>query len=229
MIKRPKLYVVATHIGNPEDITLRALNVLKKVNFVICEEFKSGSKLLNHYNIKKKLENLNEHNEDEQTPAIIRKLLENKMSAALISDAGTPLFADPGNKLVRDCHSNGIQVVPIPGASSIMAALMASGLALKQFLYYGFLSANKFERRKELKKLPRDYDLIFLETPYRLKQLLKDMRRILGSNREAIIAYKLTQPEEKILWGTLKELVTMTKGLPKGEFVIILKKYRKRR
>lgn len=226
MSSKSKLYVVATHIGNPDDITLRALKILKEVDLVICEEYKVGSRLLKSYDIKKPLELLNEHNEAEQTQAILNKLLMNETSVAMISDAGTPLFADPGNNLVWQCHQNGISVIPVPGASSIMAALMASGIKLKQFLYYGFLPANKEERRKAIKKLPNNYDIVFLETPYRLKQLLSDLKKILGQNRQAIIAYKLTQPQEKILWGNLKELVTMTQDLPKGEFVFILRKLR---
>ena len=224
MSSKNKLYVVATHIGNPDDITLRALKVLKSVDFVVCEEFKVGSRLLKCYDIKKPLELLNEHNEDEQTQTIMNRLVMNNETAAIISDAGTPLFADPGNNLVWQCHQNGIDVVPIPGASSIMAALMVSGINLEQFLYYGFLPANKDERKRSIKRLPNNYDLIILETPYRLKQLLADMKSILGANRQAIIAYKLTQPTEKIFWGSLQELNTMTQELPKGEFVFILRK-----
>jgi len=224
MSSKNKLYVVATHIGNPDDITLRALKVLKEVDFVICEEFKIGSRLLKGYDIKKPLELLNEHNEVEQTQIILDRLVMNGETAAIISDAGTPLFADPGNNLVWHCHQNGLDVVPLPGASSIMAALMVSGLKLEQFLYYGFLPANKDERKRAIKRLPNNYDLVFLETPYRLKQLLADMKKILGQNRQAIIAYKLTQPEEKIFWGSLHELIIITKELPKGEFVFILRK-----
>ncbi len=224
MSSKNKLYVVATHIGNPDDITLRALKILKEVDFVICEEFKVGSRLLKSYDIKKPLELLNEHNETEQTQVILNRLLMNGETAAMISDAGTPLFADPGNNLVWQCHQNGVKVVPIPGASSIMTALMASGLKLEQFLYYGFLPANKDERKRAIKRLPNSYDLIFLETPYRLKQLLADMKKTLGANRQAIIAYKLTQPNEKIFWGNLQELILMTQELPKGEFVFILRK-----
>ncbi len=224
MSSKSKLYVVATHIGNPDDITLRALKILEEVDFVICEEFKVGSRLLKGYDIKKPLELLNEHNETEQTQVILNRLIMNSEIAAIISDAGTPLFADPGNNLVFNCHQNGIDVVPVPGTSSIMAALMVSGLKLEQFLYYGFLPANKDERKRAIKRLPNNYDLIFLETPYRLKQLLGDLKMILSANRQAIIAYKLTQKDEKIFWGNLQELTLMTQELPKGEFVFILRK-----
>ena len=219
---KSKLYVVSTPIGNSDDITLRALKVLKEVDFVICEERKVGSRFLKSVGVSKPLELLNEHNEQEQTQKLLLRLHEE--SAALISDAGTPLFADPGNELVSQCHQNNIQVVPVPGASSLLAALAGSGIKLDKFLYYGFLPANKDERINALRKLPREYDIIFLEAPYRLSQLLRDMSKNLGVNRQAIIAYKLTYPQEKFFWGTLKELSIMTDGLPKGEFVLILKK-----
>ncbi len=228
MSSKSRLYVVATPIGNPNDITLRALKVLKEVDFVICEERKVGSRFLKKYKIEKPFELLNEHNEKEQTQNIKSRLTENIESAALISDAGTPLFADPGNELVHQCHQNNIPVIPIPGVSSLMTALMGSGLKLDRFLYYGFLPANKDKRLSELKKLPKNIDLIFLEAPYRLKQLLRDMIRVLGEKRQAVIAYKLTFPEEKFFWGNMKELSIMTDGLAKGEFVFILRKLEQR-
>ncbi len=232
MPSRSKLYVVATPIGNQDDITLRALNVLKEVDFVICEEYKPGSKLLRSYQIKKPLELLNEHNEKEQSKILLDRILMKGESAALISDAGTPLFADPGNTLVWQCHQNGIAVIPVPGASSIMAALMSCGLAADKFLYYGFLPANTEKRLAAIKKVPTHLNVIFLEAPYRLKPLLRDFRKVLEDQRQAIIAYKLTQPEERFFWGNLSELAVQTAELPKGEFVFILKKLestRKRR
>lgn len=228
MSLKNKLYVVATPIGNKDDITLRALRVLKEVDFVICEERKMGSKLLRSYDIKKPMELLNEHNEHEQTSVVMERLLMNGESAALISDAGAPLFADPGNTLVSRCHQNGITVVPVPGASSLMGALMGSGIAIDKFLYYGFLPANKDERKLALRKIPNYYDIVFLEAPYRLKQLLQAFKQNVGANREAILAYKLTMPQEKFFWGTIGELITMTEDLPKGEFVFILKRLAQR-
>lgn len=219
-----KLYVVATHIGNPQDITLRALQVLKNVDFVICEEYKMGSRLLHEYEIKQPLEQLNEHNENTQTLALLQRILTQGKSAALISDAGTPLFADPGQKLVWQCHQNGVTVVPIPGASSIMTALMGSGIIDNGFLFYGFLPANRDERRNAIKRIPDGFDVVLLEAPYRLPQLLRDLKKNLGKQRLAVVAYKLTQPEEKFFWGTLDEIETMTQDIPKGEFVMIIKK-----
>ena len=222
-----KLYVVATPIGNADDISLRALKVLQEVDIVICEEWKEGSKLLKRYQIKKPLENLNEHNENDKTKFLVEKIIHENLDAALISDAGTPLFADPGNQLVEQCRYYNIPVVPIPGVSSIMTALMASGLPLQQFIFWGFLPANKLERLREIKKIPHNFDVIFLEAPYRLKPFLRDLKKSLSGRREAIVAYKLTQPEEKFFFGTISELQVMTENLPKGEFVFILKKYAK--
>jgi 16S rRNA (cytidine1402-2'-O)-methyltransferase len=228
--KTSKLYVVATPIGNYDDITFRAIKALKEADLIIMEERKAGHRLLRHLEIKKDFELLNEHNEKEQTYALLQKLQYEKITAALISDAGTPLFADPGNNLVHQCNQNGIQVIPIPGASSIMTALMASGLHLNNFLYYGFLPAKKEERQEALKKIVyTPYDMVFLDTPYRLKQVLNDMKNVLGKHRDVVVCYKLTMPEEKILWGNLEEMCYMTAELPKGEFVIILKRHRKKK
>ncbi|MDD3050360.1 MAG: 16S rRNA (cytidine(1402)-2'-O)-methyltransferase [Candidatus Cloacimonetes bacterium] len=223
--KTTGLYVVATDIGNKSDITLRAVEVLNQTDFLICEEYRTGSTLLKRLEISKPIVLLNEHNEKEATPQIIEKLLMNSESASLISDAGTPLFADPGNNLVWQCHQNNIRVTPVPGVSSIMTALMGSGVVRDKFIYYGFLPANKQERIKEISNLNRlsDWDIILLETPYRLRQILTDLKNKLGAKRKAVVAYKLTQPEEKFFWGTLSEITTMTTDLPKGEFVIILR------
>ncbi len=228
---KPGLYVVAVPIGNRDDITLRALKVLQNVDAVICEEFKSGSRTLNQYDIKKPLVPLNEHNEREATQDLIGCLTAKTEAMALISDAGTPLFEDPGTRLVWECHLNDIPVYPVPGVSSLMAALMACGVSSKRFNYYGFLPANKENRVEELKKLRArtSETFIFLDTPYRLKQLLRDMAAILGKDREAMVAWKLTYPEEKVLWGNLSELQTMAEDMPKGEFVMILKKKRRKR
>ncbi len=227
----PGLYVVAVPIGNRDDITLRALKVLQEADAVICEEYKTGSRTLNQYDIKKPLLPLNEHNERTATVELIERLQKRNEVLALISDAGTPLFEDPGTRLVWECHLNDIAVFPIPGASSLTAALMACGVNTKRFQYYGFLPANREHRVEELKKLRArtSETFIFLDTPYRLKQLLRDMEGVLGRDREAMIAWKLTYPDEKVLWGTLSELLKMTDDLPKGEFVLILKKKRRQR
>jgi 16S rRNA (cytidine1402-2'-O)-methyltransferase len=220
------LYVVATHIGNWDDITVRALEILKNVDFVISEEYKNGSRLLKHYGISKPIELLNEHNESEQSQIIFNKLIQDNSSAAIISDAGTPVFADPGTQLTEMCFKNNVKVTPVPGASSLMSAIMGAGIKMDKFLFNGFLPANRDERIKALKKIKNlsDYNIIFLEAPYRLKQFLRDLIAVLGPRQNAVLAYKLTQPEEKFFWGTLGEMKTMTENLPKGEFVFILKR-----
>jgi 16S rRNA (cytidine1402-2'-O)-methyltransferase len=223
---KPILYIVAMPIGNPQDITLRALEVLKDVDILICEERKIGFRYRSAYGLKQEWELLNEHNTQEQSPILLKKLIEEHKSAALVSDAGTPLFADPGSELVRLCRQQNVPIVPIPGASSLMTALMASGLDLKQFMYYGFLPANTEERIQALKKIRswQDWDIVFLETPYRLKQFLRDMIQVIGAKRKGIIAYRLTFPEEQFIEGELSWLSNLANTLPKGEFVFILQK-----
>lgn len=219
------LYPVAIHIGDPDDITIRAINVLRNCDAVICEEYKEGSRLLKSLGAAKPLHLLNEHSKTGEIKQLFEELLIMKDKAiALISDAGTPGFADPGAELVRLCHEYAVPVYPVPGASSLMAALMASGIRAERFLYYGFLSAKKEERQAELRQLKAfsRFDLIFLEAPYRLKALLEDMSRLLGSKRNAMLFYKLTQPGQKILSGRLDELLSQSEQLPKGEFVLIL-------
>jgi len=226
-----KLYVVAVPIGNIDDITLRALKTLQKVDRIICEDLKPARRLLSKLKIEHDLNSLiplNEHTESENTQIIFDQLLQEDVTMALISDAGTPLFADPGNALIKKCHEYSIQVIPVPGASSLMASLMVSGISLNKFMYYGFLPANSQKRLSELRSINKksNIDLIFLEAPYRLKQFLRDMTKVLGPKREAIIFYKLTYPEQKVIFGNLKELIQKTENMPKGEFVFILKKMR---
>ena len=220
-----KLYLVSTPIGNYDDITLRALNILKSVDFIICEEFKEARRLLSHYKIpEKELVSLNEHNEKD---AIINDLIldffEGK-SAALISDCGTPLFSDPGHLLVEVCISQDIDVVPVPGANSILPALTGSGLNIEKFFYYGWLSPKKDIRRQELLKLRLLNEVVvIMDTPYRLKSLLEDVVKILGKNLKIVVAFQLTMENEKFYRGTAEEILSIaTKTNLKGEFVVLL-------
>ena len=146
---KPTLYITPTPIGNYEDITLRALRILKEVDFIICEELKPANRLLAHFKIKKELVSLNEHNQKDISQELANRLLEGK-SAALISDAGTPLFSDPGHILVDFCISYKIKVVPLPGANSLIPTLISSGLNIEKFFYYGWLSPKKEIRKQEL-------------------------------------------------------------------------------
>ncbi len=218
-----KLYLVSTPIGNYDDITLRALKILKEVDFIICEEYKEARRLLSHFEIDKELISLNEHNESEIVNDIIIKLPEAK-SAALISDCGTPLFSDPGHLLVELCISQNIDVIPIPGANSLLPALTGSGLDFEKFYYYGWLSPNKQIRRKQLIDLKRIKEVIvLLDTPYRLKSLMSDVVKVLGRNIRTVLAFELTMKDERFFRGTAADILQMAeqKNL-KGEFVLIL-------
>ncbi len=225
-----KLYLVPTPIGNKEDITLRALRILKESDFVVCEEFKRGRRLLSEYRIENELYSINEHNEKENTKEILEKLI-NGENGALISDAGSPLFSDPGHYLVQECIAFGIEVVPLPGANSLLPALTGCGFDTEKFLFYGWLSPKKDIRRKELLDLKRVNELIvIMETPYRLGRLLNDCRNAFGDNTAGALAYKISTPEEKFVRGSLKYISDYSvKNLSKGEFVLLVDNRGKRK
>lgn len=218
-----KLYIVSTPIGNYEDITLRALNILRQVDLIICEEFKEARRLLSQYKLEKELFSLNEHNEEEASLEILKHLKEGK-SAALISDCGTPLFSDPGTQLAQLCISNKIDVVPIPGASSIMSALVGAGLKLDKFYFAGWLSPKSDLRKNELARLKNIKEIIVLmETPYRLKSILTDISKTFNSTTPIVVAFDLTLPTEKFYRGTIPEILKIvTEKNLKGEFVLII-------
>jgi len=218
-----KLYLVSTPIGNYDDITLRALKILKEADFIICEEYKEARRLLSNYQIEKELFILNEHNENEVANDILLKIVDGK-SAALISDAGTPLFSDPGHLLVELCISQKIDVVPIPGANSLLPSLIGSGFDFEKFYYYGWLSPKKDIRRKELLRLKGIREIIvLLDTPYRLKSLLTDVVKILGKDLRTVLAFDLTMKTEKFYRGTAERILNIAEqNNLKGEFVLIL-------
>lgn len=227
---KSKLYVVSTPIGNYEDISLRALKILNEVDFIICEEFKEAKRLLSHFQIQKELKSLNEHNEEESSRELFRIIAEGK-TAALISDCGTPLFSDPGGLLVQMCIDAKIDVVPIPGASSILAALVGSGFNLDKFYYAGWLSPKSDLRKKELLRLKNINELIVLmETPYRLKAILTDISKTFSPSSQIVVAYNLTLADEKYYRGTVNEIlkIALEKNL-KGEFVIVINNLRHKR
>ncbi len=221
---KPKLYIVSTPIGNYEDITLRALRILKECDFIICEEFKEARRLLANYKIQKELFSLNEHTENEAANDLILKLLEGK-SAALISDCGTPLFSDPGHLLVDLAIQNRIDVIPIPGVSSLLTALVGSGLNFEKFYYYGWLSPKKDIRRKQLLDLKkRKETIVLMDTPYRLKSLMEDIVKLLGSNIPCVLAFELTKEKEKFYRGNTGNILKIVeKENLKGEFVLIIR------
>src|SRR2546427_2421105 len=199
------LYIVATPIGNLEDITQRALRVLGEVDFVACEDTRHTRKLLNHYGINAKTISYHEHNERERAAELLARL-QDGANVAIVSDAGTPAVSDPGFRLVRLAAENGVRVVPIPGPTALISALVASGLPTDEFFFSGFLPARTSARRARLEALRRlATTLIFYEAPHRIAATLNDAREILGE-RKAVVARELTQMHEELARGRLSGL-----------------------
>ncbi|OYV87954.1 MAG: 16S rRNA (cytidine(1402)-2'-O)-methyltransferase [Ignavibacteriae bacterium 37-53-5] len=217
------LYLVSTPIGNYDDITLRALNVLKGVDFIICEEFKTGNRLLRYYGFEKPLEALNEHNEASDAEVTVDRIKAGA-DAALISDAGTPVLADPGAKLVHIALKKGVRVVPVPGASSLLSALVVCDFDISSFHYAGFLPRKKEERVPALKRLSSlDCVTIIMEAPYRFKPVIEDCLASFGRNRRAVVAVDMTMPSEQVIRGTLGEINKKFDDAPfKAEFVMVI-------
>lgn len=216
------LYVVATPIGNLEDISLRALRILKEADLVACEDTRQTLKLLTHFDLKKRLVSYHEHNEMMRAPEIVIEL-EQGAKVALVSDAGTPAISDPGHRLVSLCVRHGIKVVPIPGASALITALAASGMPIDEFAFVGFLPARPADRKKALTKLAAEPRIIAIyEAPHRILEMLEDAVEILG-NRPAVIAREVTKLHEEFLRGRLAELIEASrKKMPRGEFTILI-------
>lgn len=213
---------MATPIGNLEDISLRALRILKEADLVACEDTRQTSKLLSHYGVQKRLVSYHEHNEMTRAPEIVIEL-EQGAKVALVSDAGTPAISDPGHRLVGLCLRHAIAVVPVPGASAFVAALAASGMPIEQFVFMGFLPSRPTERRKALRGLTNELRTIVLyEAPHRLLDALEDAREILG-NRPAVIAREVTKVYEEFLRGHLDDLFAQArKKSPRGEITLLI-------
>ena len=222
------LYLVATPIGNYDDITFRAIQVLKEVDVIVCDERSEGQRLLRHYGIENQVETLNEHNEAAAASVIITILKEGK-SIALISDAGTPVFSDPGRILVEKAIHQNIKIVPIPGASSLLPALIVSGFSIKEFVFAGFLSPKRERRLTELCEFRKERcTIVLMDTPYRLVQLLRDMADVFGETRRVCVAFDLTLSTEEIFHGTAPTLYQkFLKEEKKGEFVVVLEGMKK--
>jgi 16S rRNA (cytidine1402-2'-O)-methyltransferase len=227
---KKQLFLVSTPIGNFDDITLRALNTLESVDFIICEEYKTARRLLAHYKIDKELIALNEHNENDIVDEIVVEILNGK-TTALISDCGTPLFSDPGHYLVDVCISQKIEIVSVPGANSLLSALIGTGYDFEKFYYYGWLSPKKNIRRKQLLDLKRIKEVIVLmDTPYRLKRLLSDVVNMFGKATPLVLAYELTMKDEKYYRGSAEKVLNIAeKKNLKGEFVLILNNKQKKK
>jgi 16S rRNA (cytidine1402-2'-O)-methyltransferase len=215
------LYIVATPIGNPKDITYRAAETLRQVDAVVCEELRPGSTLLKKLEIQKPLILLNEHNDRQAVPEILHELLSGR-NLALISDCGTPVFADPGRLLLVACGQRGIRVVPVPGPASLMAALSVCKFDMDRFVFGGFLSRDGKKRREELFRLQASrLPIVLMDAPYRLTRLLEDVVTVLGSDHPAMLACDLTLPGERVLHGTLQKILEKVRG-SKCEFILVL-------
>ena len=216
------LYLVATPSGNLEDITLRALRILKEADQIACEDTRHTQKLLSHYNISKPLVSYHEHNEMTRAPELVLAM-EQGQQIALVSDAGMPLVSDPGYRLVTLALRHHVPVIPVPGPSALLAALSASGLPNEEFLFAGFLPARSGERRRALERLRiEDRTIIFYEAPHRIEETLADAREILG-DRPACLAREVTKLHEEFRRGKLSELFASLKERPaKGEITLLI-------
>ena len=215
-----KLYIVATPIGNLEDITIRALNILKEVDLIAAEDTRHTLKLLNHYEITKPLISYHRHNEETKKGVLIEKL-KNGENIALVSDAGTPGICDPGEEVIKQAIEEKIEIIPIPGACAFVNALICSGIDTKEFTFLGFLPINKKLRKEKLEEIEKETKTIIIyEAPHKLKTTLEDLREIL-EDRQIVLARELTKIHEEFIRGTVEEIISKTADL-KGEFVIII-------
>lgn len=214
------LYLVATPIGNLEDITFRAIRILKEVDLIAAEDTRQTLKLLNHYEINKPLISYHRHNEEVKQEVLIQKLKEGQ-NIALVSDAGTPVISDPGEVIVKEALKEDIKVIPIPGACALINALIASGLDTKEFSFYGFLSLNKKLRKEKLQEIKKENKTIILyEAPHKLTATLKDLSEVL-EDRKIVVARELTKIHEEFLRGTASEILENYPE-PKGEHIILI-------
>lgn len=214
------LYLVATPIGNLDDITLRAINTLNSVDYIAAEDTRHTLKLLNHLNISKPLISCYKENELIKSDVIISKLKDGK-NIALVSDAGTPVISDPGEEIVHCAIENNIKIVPIPGPCALITGLIASGISAKEFCFIGFLPVNKTEKINKLSSLyDIDKTLIFYEAPHKLLNTLETILEVLG-NRKITLARELTKIHEDFTYGYIKDIIANINN-PKGEYVIII-------
>jgi 16S rRNA (cytidine1402-2'-O)-methyltransferase len=222
----PALYLVATPIGNLEDITLRALRVLKEVDVIACEDTRQTQKLLNHYAISTRTTSYHEHNEMTKSAELVKEMQEGA-SVALVTDAGMPGISDPGYRLITLAIRHHVPVVPVPGASAFLAALVASGLSTDSFRFSGFLPAKRGERRtllETVKSSPRT--LVFYEAPHRIVEALEDVVEVLGGSRHAVVAREVTKIHEEFLRGRASEVLETLKAREavKGEVTLLIGK-----
>ena len=214
------LYIIATPIGNLEDITLRAIKVLSEVDFIAAEDTRHTLKLLNHLKIKKPLISYYKQNEKTKSDLLIEKLIDGK-NIAIVSDAGTPGISDPGEEIIKHAIQNDISIIPIPGACAMVNALICSGMSTSEFTFIGFLKTNKKERIEKLEELKFEKrTLIFYEAPHKLIETLQTIKEILG-DRQITLARELTKIHEEFIRGTISKIIEEHESI-KGEYVIII-------
>ncbi len=225
MTEKGTLYLVATPIGNLEDMTFRAIRILKEADYIACEDTRHTLKLLNHFEIHKRLESYHEHNKMEKGPQIIEDILNGK-NVALVTDAGTPAISDPGEDLVRLCHQHGVEVTSAPGPAALITGLILSGQDTRRFAFEGFLPHGKKERREILELLKKESRTVILyEAPHKLKGTLKDLSDALG-DRPLTLTRELTKKFEEKLVMTLESAMDYYEtNEPRGEYVLIIKGY----
>lgn len=216
----PTLYLVATPIGNLDDITFRAIKTLKEVDVIFCEDTRVTQQLLNHFSIKNKLISLHNFNEETVKERVLNYLQEGK-DVAIVTDRGTPIISDPGYKTVKYVKDNGYNVVSIPGACAMVSAITASGLSSEHFLFYGFLDSKESHQLEELNALESyDYSIVFYEAPHRLVKTLNNIYKVFG-NRDISISKEISKLHEMVFTGTLEEAIRDIKE-PKGEYVLVV-------
>lgn len=216
----PTLFLVATPIGNLDDITFRAINTLKEVDVIFCEDTRVTGQLLNHFSIKNKLISLHNFNEENVKEKVLNYLQEGK-NVAIVTDRGTPIISDPGYKTVKYVKDNGYNVVSIPGACAMISAITVSGLSSEHFLFYGFLDSKESHQLEELNALESyDYSIVFYEAPHRLVKTLNNIYKVFG-NRNISISKEISKLHEMVFTGTLEEAINDIKE-PKGEYVLVV-------
>lgn len=220
MNKKGKLYLVATPIGNLDDITIRAIKVLQNVDLIAAEDTRHSLKLLNHLEISKPLISYHRHNEENKTEVLINKLL-NGENIALITDAGTPAISDPGEEVVKQAIEKEIEIIPIPGACALINALICSGMNTREFVFYGFLPLNKKLRKNKFWEIKKENKTIILyEAPHKINQTLKDILQEVG-DVNIVLARELTKIHEEFIRGKISEIIEKYTDL-KGEMIIVL-------
>ena len=220
MNKEGTLFIVATPIGNLEDITIRAIKILGDVDIIAAEDTRHTLKLLNYLKISKPLISYHRHNEEKKTETLIKELKKGK-DIALVSDAGTPGISDPGEEIVKKCIKKGINIVPIPGACAMINALICSGIDTKEFEFFGFLPLNKKLRKNKLEEIKKaNKTVILYEAPHKLKNTLEDLKEILN-NRKIVLARELTKIHEEFIRESIDSLISKAMDI-KGEFVLII-------